>query len=42
VSAVLGDTTVVVQQSEGVWHAAWRRFGRTEHRDLVGRRSVAA
>jgi peptide/nickel transport system permease protein len=25
-STVLGDTTRLVQQSEGVWHAAWRRF----------------
>jgi oligopeptide transport system permease protein len=26
VSAVLGDTSQRVQPSEGVWHAAWRRF----------------
>jgi len=29
-SAVLGDTTQVVQASEGVWHAAWRRL-RSDH-----------
>jgi len=33
-SAVLGDTTVVVQRSEGVWHAAWRRF-RTDRVGMV-------
>jgi oligopeptide transport system permease protein len=26
VSAVLGDTRALPQRSEGVWHAAWRRF----------------
>jgi peptide/nickel transport system permease protein len=37
VSAVLGDTTQVVQRSEGVWHAAWRRF----RSDRVGMVSLA-
>ena len=25
-SALLGDTALLLQRSEGVWHAAWRRF----------------
>jgi len=36
-SAVLGDTTLAVQRSEGVWHAAWRRF----RADRVGVVSLA-
>ena len=40
-SAVLGDTTVLVQASEGVWHAAWRRL-RTDRVGMVCGAIVAA
>jgi oligopeptide transport system permease protein len=40
-SAVLGDTTQLLQRSEGVWHAAWRRF-RTDRVGMVCLALVAA